>query len=100
MREDTPIEANNSETAGQRPSCEESRSEGMDCGNIQEIDLKINDEMERTMLYLGIEEDENEQPPVADRLRSPRGTPVAARKRAASNLLLSTTPVSKRNQER
>jgi len=43
------------------------------------------DEMERTMLYLGMEEDENEQPPVADRLGSPRGTPAAARKRAASN---------------
>ena len=56
------------------------------------------DEMERTMLYLGMEEDENEQPPVADRLRSPRGTPTAARKRAASNLLLSTTPVSKRKR--
>ena len=53
------------------------------------------DDMEWTMLYLGMEEDENEQPPVADRLRSPRGTP-AARKRAARNLLLSTTPVSKR----
>ena len=58
----------------------------------------IQDEMERTLSHLEMGEDENKQPPVADLLRSPAGTPgIDTRKRASRygislqlNLLRST----------
>jgi len=54
----------------------------------------IQDEMERTMSYLEMGEDENKQPPVADLLRSPAGTPgIDTRKRASNSLLRPFTPV-------